>query len=202
MMDTAAPLFFQDSGIEMTPRDGATLDEGMFRVVYDELRRLAHGLQRGRENPTLNATALVHEAYIKLSQASRFRAESPQHLKWTVVVAMKQILLDAARRQSAAIRGGPNAALRRLPLDDAEAQSAAFDPREIILVDFALGELARQHELAARAFELQFFGGLEIREIAELLAVSEKKVQRLLKLAKARLSQALSAGNHAAGATR
>jgi RNA polymerase sigma factor (TIGR02999 family) len=179
----------------MTPREGATLDEGMFRVVYDELRRLAHGLQRSRENPTLNATALVHEAYIKLSQASRFRAESPQHLKWTVVVAMKQILLDAARRQSAAIRGGPNAARRRLPLDDAEAQAASFDPRDLILVDFALRELALQHELAARAFEMQFFGGLEIKEIAELLAVSEKKVQRLLKLAKARLAQALSTGH-------
>ncbi len=177
---------------EITPRDGPTLDDEMFRAVYDELRRLAHGLQRRRDNPTLNATALVHEAYIKLSQARRFRAESPQHLKWTVVLAMKQILMDAARRQSAAIRGGRDAARRRLPLDHVEAQSAAFDPRQITLIDLALRELTVQHEPAARAFELQFFGGLQIAEIAEVLGVSEKKVQRLIKLAKARLAQALS----------
>jgi DNA-directed RNA polymerase specialized sigma24 family protein len=111
---------------------------------------------------------------------------------------MKQILVDAARRQSAVIRGGPDAAMRRLPLDHVDAQSACFDPREILVVDFALRDLARRHELPARAFELQFFGGLEIREIAELLGVSEKKVQRLLKLAKAKLAQALSAGNEQA----
>jgi DNA-directed RNA polymerase specialized sigma24 family protein len=67
-------------------------------------------------------------------------------------------------------------------------------------VDLALGDLAQQHELSARAFELQFFGGLEIREIAELLGVSEKKVQRLLKLAKAKLALALSSGQRPDGA--
>jgi RNA polymerase sigma factor (TIGR02999 family) len=174
--------------------ENAPLDDEMFRAVYDELRRLARALQRGRDTPTLNATALVHEAYIKLSQASRFRAESPQHLKWTLVLAMKQILVDAARRRSAAIRGGPGAALRRLSLDHVDAQSASFDPRQIILIDLALRELTREHELAARAFELQFFGGLQLNEIAELLAVSEKKVQRLLRLARAKLAQTLARG--------
>lgn len=175
----------------MAAHEASGLDDTMFQALYEELRRVARGLQRDRSS-TLNATALVHEAYIKLSQASRFRAESPQHLKWTLVMAMKQILLDAARRRSAAVRGGPDAATRRLPLENAEALSAGFDPREVLLVDLALRELAQQHDLAARAFELQFFGGLEIREIGSLLAVSDKKVQRLLRLAKAHLAQVLS----------
>jgi RNA polymerase sigma factor (TIGR02999 family) len=176
----------------MASHQTAILDDGMFKAVYEELRRVARGLQRTHDSPTLNATALVHEAYIKLSQASRFRAESPQHLKWTLVAAMKQILVDAARRQSAAIRGGPGAALRRLPLEHADAQTACVDPRQILLIDLALRNLAEDHELPARAFEMQFFGGLEIREIADLLEVSEKKVQRMLKLARAKLAQALS----------
>jgi RNA polymerase sigma factor (TIGR02999 family) len=183
----------------MTTRHDAPLDDEMFSVVYDELRRLAYGLTRGSDNPTLNPTALVHEAYIKLSRASHFRVESPQHLKFNVVRAMRHILIDAARRRSAAIRGGPNARLRRVSLDDAAQQTASIDPGEILDVDLALEELALQHELPARAFELQFFGGLQLNEIAELLGVSEKKVQRLLKLARARLAQALTRGNRESG---
>jgi RNA polymerase sigma factor (TIGR02999 family) len=183
----------------MIPPQGFTLDDEMFSVVYDELRRLAYGLTRGCESPTLNPTALVHEAYIKLSRASRFRAESPQHLKFAVVRAMRHILIDAARRRSAAIRGGPHTALHRVPLDEAAAQSAFVDPSEILGVDLALHELAREHELPARAFELQFFGGLQIGEVADLMGVSEKKVQRLSRLAKAKLAQAL---DHHAGEPR
>ena len=184
----------------MTKPEGAPLDDEMFAVVYDELRRLAYGLTRGHDSPTLNPTALVHEAYIKLSRAHHFRAESAQHLKFSVVRAMRHILIDAARRRSAAMRGGPHAHVHRVALDDAAPQSASIDPSEILGVDLALSELARQHELPARAFELQFFGGLEIAEIADLLRVSEKKVQRLLKLAKARLAQALARGDNGAGA--
>jgi RNA polymerase sigma factor (TIGR02999 family) len=171
---------------------GAPLDDEMFAVVYDELRRLAHALTRGHDSPTLNPTALVHEAYIKLSRAHHLRVESAEHLKFSVVRAMRHILIDAARRRSAAIRGGPHAQLHRVSLDDAAPQSVAIDPSDILGVDLALSELARRHELPAKAFELQFFGGLQLDEIASLLGVSEKKVQRLLKLAKAKLAQSLT----------
>ena len=176
----------------MTSHQAPTLDDGMFQAVYEELRRLARGFARSHGNRTLNATALVHEAYIKLSLASRFHAESPQHLKRTLVMAMKQILIDAARRRAAEIRGGPEAAHRSLPLDHVQAQAASIDPHQLLLIELALREMETRHELATRAFELQFFGGLEIREIAELLEVSDKKVQRLLRLAKAHLSLTLS----------
>jgi RNA polymerase sigma factor (TIGR02999 family) len=180
---------------------GAPLDDEMFAIVYDELRRLAYGLTRGHNSPTLNPTALVHEAYIKLSRAHHFHAESAQHLKFSVVRAMRHILIDAARRRSAVMRGGPHVQAHRVAFDAAAQQSASIDPSELLSVDLALSDLARQHELPARAFELQFFGGLQIAEIADLLGVSEKKVQRLLKLAKARLAQALAGVDNGTGAS-
>jgi RNA polymerase sigma factor (TIGR02999 family) len=180
----------------MTP-DGTTPNDEMFSVAYDELRRLARGLKRAGGNPTLNATALVHEAYLKLSRATHFRAQSPQHLKYAVVRAMRQILLDAARRQSAAVRGGGDAPWRRVSLDDPSSQVASLDPRAVLAVGFALDDLAGQSELQARAFELQFFGGLQVAEIAELLGISEKKAQRLLRLARASLALALARGQPA-----
>jgi len=178
----------------MAPEE-ATLDDAMFSAAYDELRRLAHRLKKGSSNPTLNPTALVHEAYIKLAAAKRFHAESPQHLKYTVVRAMKHVLVDAARRQAAACRGGGEVPVRRVALDDASTQAAAFNPEDVLTVSFALDGLAHQSEPQARAFELQFFGGLEVAEIAELMGLSEKKAQRLLRVARASLALALAKGS-------
>jgi RNA polymerase sigma factor (TIGR02999 family) len=171
----------------MTSGDGSTLDNETFSAAYDELRRLAYKVNRRYDNQTLNPTALVHEAYIKLAAAKILKFESPQHLKCTVTRAMKHVLLDAARRKAAAVRGGGAAPLRRISLDDDAAQSVAFDPRELLAVGDALEELSRQNEFQGRVFELQFFGGLQVGEIAELVGCSEKKVQRSLRLAKASL---------------
>jgi RNA polymerase sigma factor (TIGR02999 family) len=176
----------------MPPNQLATFDDAMFSAVYDELRQVVQGLQRkgGEAMPT--AAALLHEAHTRLSLATRFRAESPRDLKWMLVLAMKQILVDAARRKSAAMRERPEAATRRVPLDRGDAANPDADPLAILEVDLALEDLAVRHELPARAFELQFFGGLSIPEIAELLEVSDKKVQRLLKLARTHLAQMMS----------
>ena len=127
----------------------------------------------------------MHEAYIKLAAAKNLKFESPQHLKYTVTRAMKHVLLDAARRKAAAIRGGGEGPLRRVSLDDDAVQSAAVDPRELLAVGDALEELSRQSEFQGRVFELQFFGGLQVGEIAEVMGCSEKKVQRSLRVAKA-----------------
>jgi RNA polymerase sigma factor (TIGR02999 family) len=167
--------------------------DDLFVSAYNELRRLAHGLRRDR-NQTLNPTALVHEAYIRLLGSKRFRVESPEHLKYTLVRAMKFVLVDAARQKSTAMRGGGDAPIRRVPLDEAAAQAVSVDPDDVLAVSDALDALARRHEPQARAFELQFFGGLQIGEIAELMRVSEKKVQRLLRLARASLSVMLTRG--------
>jgi RNA polymerase sigma factor (TIGR02999 family) len=186
----------------MSADDGTAPNDEMFTVAYDELRRLARGLNRRGGESTLNATALVHEAYIKLSRATRFHAQSAQHLKYTVVRAMKHILLDAARRRSTAARGGGDAPLHRVPLDDPAAQTASLDPPGVLSVGFALDDLAGRSELQARAFELQFFGGLQVAEIAEVLGTSEKKAQRLLRLARASLAVALTRGQPPSGSKR
>ena len=174
------------------------LNDEMFKVAYEELRRLARTLNRDGRDATLTPTALVHEAYLKLTNSGRFQAVSPQHLKYTVVRAMKHILLDAARRRATEIHGGH---LRRVSLDDTNTDVASIDPRDLLSVGFALDELARLSELPARAFELQYFGGLEVSEIASVMAVTRKRAQQLLRLAKAQLAKALTHGQHADGST-
>jgi RNA polymerase sigma factor (TIGR02999 family) len=176
------------------PDDPAVLTDELFLAAYDELRRLASRLRRGRNVQTLNPTALVHEAYIRLIGVKRFRPESPEHLKYTLVRAMKYVLLDAARQKAAAARGGGESPVRKVTLDDAAVQAACIDPHDVLAVGSALDTLAHQSEVQARAFELQFFGGFQVAEIAQLMGLSEKKVQRLLRLARASLAVILVEG--------
>ena len=180
----------------MASQDGSNPNDEMFNVAYEELRRLARALKRDGGAPTLTPTALVHEAYIKLTRGGRFHAESPQHLKYTVVRAMKQILLDAARRRATAMHGG---GLRRVSLDDPVADAVSVNPDEVLSVGFALDDLAQRNALLARAFELQYFGGFHVAEIASVMEISDKRAQRLLRLAKASLVQALRRGHGTAG---
>jgi len=182
----------------MARHDRPNLNDEMFKVAYEELRRLARALKRGGRDATLTPTALVHEAYVKLTNSGQFRADSPQHLKYTVVRAMRHILLDAARRRAAVVHGGD---LRRVPFEDAASQTASVNPEDLLLVSQALDDLARRNELPAQAFELQYFGGLPVAEIASVMEISPKQAQRFLRLAKASLAQTLTRPGHAAGST-
>lgn len=167
------------------------MDE-FFSLVYEELRLIAYRLKQNDGSRTLNPTALVHEAYLKLTASGRFAAESPQHLKNTVVLAMRLLLVDAARRRSAVMHGGGFA---HVPLADAmnwAGPVAGFMPEQIIAIDTALDTLEQHNQVQARVFECHFFGGLRQSEIAELLAVSEKTVQRNLRLARAWLVSSLN----------
>jgi len=184
----------------MEQKDLAPPNDEMFAAAYAELRRRARVLtRRQRDTPTLDATALVHEAYLKLAANRRFRAESPQHLTFTVVRAMRFVLVDAARRRTAAVRGGGAMPVRRVPLDDSAAQAASFDPADLLAMNIALRALGEAHEPEARAFELQFFGGLAVAEIAATMELSEKKVQRLLRLARAFLARTLASSDRLPG---
>jgi RNA polymerase sigma factor (TIGR02999 family) len=175
----------------MTSEHGIFPYDESFSAAYDELRRLAKKLKRGHDDLTLSPTALVHEAYIKLAGAKDLQIKSPQHLKYTATRAMKHVLLDAARRKRAHVRGGGDIPLRRVELDDNTPRSAVVDPRVLMAIGAALEELALRNELQGRIFELQFFGGLQVAEIARLTGLSEKKVQRALRMAKAVLARAL-----------
>jgi RNA polymerase sigma factor (TIGR02999 family) len=146
--------------------------ERLIPLVYDDLRRLAQR-QLGREygDRTLNATALVHEAYLKLAGGAS-AAHDRAHLLAIAARAMRQVLVDYARERKAAKRGG--GAWERTTLTDG-AWVREFDPDAMLLLDEALAELEpRQRQVV----ECRFFGGMEEPEIAQALGVSDRTVHR------------------------
>ena len=172
----------------MGAKDKESIDDELFSQAYEELRRLARRITGEHGSLTWNATAIVNEVYVRLSGSQSFHPASALHFKHTVIQAMRYILVEAARRKAAERRGGGGVPVRRVPFDEMAAQSVAYDLNEILDVNFALDELARESEFQARVFEYQFFGGLQVAEIADMLDTSEKKVQRSLRLARAFLS--------------
>jgi RNA polymerase sigma factor (TIGR02999 family) len=171
--------------------------DGALRLVYDELRRLAaRHLRRERSGHSLQTTALVHEAYLRL--AGQRGAEWPSRGAFYAAAAqiMRHILVDQARRRRAAKRGGPGPLLS---LDEVEPAGAAPPVVEVIELDRALAELAELDPKQARLVELRFFGGMSIEETADLLGVSEATVKRDWRTARAWLHRRLTQGR-AAGA--
>ena len=157
----------------LAARDGeaGALDR-LLPLVYDDLRRLARR-QLGYEyvERTLNPTALVHESYLKLGRAA-MAARDRAHFLAIAARAMRQVLVDQARDRKAAKRGG--GAWERTTLTDG-AWSAELDPDGMLALDEALGRLEpRQRQVV----ECRFFGGMEEREIAEALGISERTVHR------------------------
>lgn len=168
--------------------DGAALDR-LVPLVYDELRRIAGAHLRGeRAEHTLQATALVHEAYLRLMNLDRMMLAGRVHFLAVAARVMRQILVDHARRRRADKRGG-NVTLVGVPPESIAATAPAVD---VLALDQALEEMAafapRQRDLV----ELKYFAGLTIDEAAEALNVSTATVERDWALAKAWLYQRLS----------
>src|SRR5262249_1120927 len=150
-------------------------------VVYGELRRLAGSyMRRERQDHTLQATALVHEAYLKLVEQRSVNWQSRAHFFGVAAQLMRRILIDHARGHLRQKRGGEQ---KKLSLDQAyifsEQQSA-----ELLAVDEALERLSKLDPRQARVVELRFFGGLSVEEAAEVLGVSPKTVKRDWSVAK------------------
>ena len=161
--------------------DKAAMDK-LLPIVYDELRRLAASFfRRERLNHTLQATALVHEAYLRLVDQSRAGWENRAHFFGSAAQLMRQILVDHARSHNAAKRGGGE-----IKVSLAEDMVLA-GPRELDLIalDVALDELAALDEQQSRIVEMRFFGGLSIEETAEVLGVAPATVKRDWNTAKA-----------------
>ena len=160
-------------------------------LVYEELHQIASRRQpRGRADPTLNATALVHEAYLKLFDRTRLELADREHFFAVAAKAMRQIAVDHARRSGSLKRGGDQ---RRVDLD---SQLAGVEDRaeEILAIDQALGQLAEIDERLARVVELRFFAGLTEAEIADTLGRDERTVRRDWRKARAVLHELLSGG--------
>lgn len=174
----------------------SAMDE-LFPLVYDELHGMAHGrLRRGSPGQTLNTTALVHEAYLKLVDQSRAEWNDRNHFLAVASVAMRHILVDYARRRTARKRGGEQ---RDVTLDDMQPGVMAR-AEEILALDAALGSLTKLNERLAKLVELRFFGGLSVAETSQVLEISERTVKRDWRKARAILYRTLG-GNRAEGAT-
>ena len=155
--------------------------------VYKELRRIAaHLMQAEQGGRTLTATALVHEAYLKLVDVSRIDVEHRVHFLALAAKVMRQILLDKARRRNAAKRG--EGAIRIDLNAVAEIVPGAIRDRSLIALDDALEELARVDQRRARVVEMRYFGGLSVQETASALHVSADTVMRDWKIARAWLT--------------
>lgn len=166
--------------------DRKTLDH-LFSITYEELRRLAASVRRDDPRASLTPTALVNEAWLKLASAPPFELTSRVHFKRIAARAMRQVLVEAARRRNAGKRGG---GLAPVTFDEA-LQQPAQGPGELLALDAALESLARINPRQATMVESRFFGGLDVAETAELLGVSEATILRDWRAARAWLSQEL-----------
>ena len=173
-------------------RDGdrEALDK-LLPLVYEELRRLAHfQLRRERVDHTLQTSALVHEAYIRLVGGNPPHWESRSHFFAVAAQLMRQILVDYARRHAAAKRG---ASVCRISLDEATAAPRKTD-LDVVALDDALKALGKRDERQSRVVELRFFAGLSLQEIAEVLEIAPATVQRDWTAARAWLYREMSRG--------
>jgi len=165
--------------------DRGTLDH-LFSVTYEELRRLAASVRRDDPGASLSPTALVNEAWLKLAGSPPFVLTSRLHFKRIAARAMRQVLIEAARRRSARKRGGGG--LAQVTFDEG-IHPAGNGPDELLALDTALEGLARISPRQATMVESRFFAGLDVAETAELLGVSEATILRDWRAAKAWLAK-------------
>lgn len=162
--------------------------ERLFGLAYDELHRLARVVRIGRAGATLNTTALVHEAYIKLMPSKAPDIESRAHFFRIVARAMRQVLFNAAQARLAKKRGGGQVAITFG--DDIGAGPA--DAETVIAIERALISLEALDPRQARIVECRFFAGLSVEETAAALGISEPTVKRDWRVARAWLARALT----------
>lgn len=174
----------------------ATLGRGeldqLFSATYEELRRMAVRVRRGDPSATLTPTVLVNEAWLKLARSPEFAVSSELHFKRIAARAMRQLLVEAARRRLADKRGG--AAAHVTVSFALEMDAAPAGEEEILKLDTALEALGQLNARQAVMVEGRFFGGLDIPAIAALLDISEATVLRDWRAARAWLAREMRSG--------
>lgn len=174
--------------LDAVGRGDAAAGEELLPLVYDELRRLAAArMARESAGHTLQPTALVHEAWLRLSASGEEgrRWKDRAHFFRVAALAMRRILVDRARRVTAEKRG---ARAEHVSFDALDLAATDSDER-VVLIDEALGRLEQEDAATARVVTLRFFGGFTQREIAESLGVTERTVERHWSYARARLME-------------
>jgi RNA polymerase sigma factor (TIGR02999 family) len=182
---------------EGAPSESQHAAQALFARVYAELRGLAHRVRGGRAGETLNTTALVHEAYLKLAGSGPVPWKDERHFFAVAARAMRQVLVDAARRRLAGKRGGGEPLA--LSYDDA-VHASPIRPAELLALDEALERLAAFDVRRAQVVEHRMFAGLSTTETARLLGVSTGTVERDWRAARAWLSAELAEHRGGGGA--
>jgi RNA polymerase sigma factor (TIGR02999 family) len=168
--------------------DKAALDQ-LTPILYDELRRLADSyLRRERDDHTLQPTALVHEAYVKLADQTKLQWQNRAHFFGIAAQVMRHILVDHSRKHRAEKRGsgGP-----KVPLEEGLLVSRTRDA-DVVALDDALKSLAKIDERKSKIIELRYFGGLTTEEMAEVLGISVATIGRELRMAQAWLHREMT----------
>jgi len=174
--------------IDWSNGDQAALDK-LLPLVYEELHRLArHYMRQERAGHTLQTTALINEAYLRLVDQRSVRWQNRAHFFAIAAQLMRRILVDYARSHARAKRGGD---VRKVSLDDTALVSHG-QAMELVLLDDALKRLAAIDPRKNQVVELRFFGGLSIAETVEVLEISPRTVEREWQLAKAWLRREIS----------
>jgi RNA polymerase sigma factor (TIGR02999 family) len=169
---------------------GTDLEGRLLDLVYAELHRQAHRyLRRERSGHTLQTTALVHEAYLKLSRQKSFPWQSRTQFYGVAATLMRQILIDHARSKNRIRRGGPQ---NDLPLQTGFSLAVQDEQFDLLELDEVLERFAKKDPELARVVELRYFVGLDIAETAEVMGVSESTVKRGWVTAKAWLHRELN----------
>lgn len=164
--------------------------DDVFSLVYEELRSLASAVRRREAGTTLSSTALVHEAWLKLKDSPHLAETSLSHFKAIAAKAMRQVLVESARRRNAQKRGAGEV----IAVDAENCASATTFDLELLGLDQALKELSAMNARQAMVIEYRFFGGLSVSETAALLDVSESVVERDWRAARAWLVSVLDTG--------
>lgn len=165
--------------------------EQFMPLIYDELRRQAHRfLNRERPNHTLQTTALVHEAYLRLIEQTSVNWQNRAHFFGVAGQMMRRILVDYAMKRNREKRGGPDEAL---PLDETIVIATAETEVDLLALDEALTRLEKMDERQARVVELRYFSGLSIEDTAVVLAISPATVKREWNMARTWLRAELAA---------
>ena len=173
--------------IEWRQGDKAALDR-LTPLVYDEIRRIAHRyVQREREGHTLQTTALVNEAYLRLAGQQQINWQNRAHFFAVTAQVMRHILIDYARRRHYVKHGGQAqlVAIDEVLASEEAAQMSKPRAAELLALDEALDELAKLDPRKGRVVELRYFGGLSLEETAEVLDVSLMTVRRDWRAARA-----------------
>src|SRR5580704_9636339 len=188
LRNTGMARGFNPEELGATPEERRALDR-LFSLTYEELRRLASTVKRNDPHATLSPTTMVHEAWLKLANSPHLADTSRLHFKRIAARAMRQLLVEAARRRHSHKRGGSEGTVM-VVFDDALNEAASCGD-DLLALDAALDDLARMSPRQATLVESRFFGGLDVPETAALLDVSEATILRDWRAAKAWLAHEL-----------